>query len=120
MNVIELLKLYLARSYTKKLRSWGRGTIFFVRMDLILSLSAILSPIAILFSILALSDIAYVVIFIPLLGWCADLFLTRKFSIYDDIEKIKLSKGKIINLSMFIASVIGIIISCQLVIFFTP
>lgn len=120
MKIIDLLKLYLANSYRKKLSSWGRKAMLFVRMDLILSLSAIFSPIAILFSILTLGDPVYVAILIPFFGWCIASFLAWKFSIYDDLEKINTSKAGMINFLMFIIAVFSIFISCQLIIFYYP
>ncbi|EGT3628590.1 hypothetical protein FAP94_19745 [Morganella morganii] len=120
MKIIGLLKLYLANSYRKKMSSWGRKAMLFVRMDLILSLSAIFSPIAILFSILTLDDPAYAAILIPFFGWCIASFLALKFSIYDDLEKINTSKAGMVNFLMFIIAVFSIFISCQLIIFYYP
>ena len=120
LSIISLLKLYLSNSYRNKLHSLGRGAMLFVEMDFILTLSAILSSIAILISILVLGNVFYAGILIPFLGWGANLFLARKFLIYKDLEKVDVSKRKIVNFLLFLMGGAGIIISCQIIIYFYP
>ncbi|MGI2182819.1 hypothetical protein ACRN9F_11300 [Shewanella oncorhynchi] len=120
MSLISLLKLYLNNSYRNKLHSWGCGAMLFVEMDFILTLSAILSPIAILISILVLGNVFFAGILVPFLGWVANLFLARRFLIYKDLEKVDISKGKMVNFLLFLVGGAGIVISCQIIIYFYP
>jgi hypothetical protein len=120
MNVIDLIKSYLINSYRKKSPSWGRGTMMFVKVDFILMLSAILSPLAVLTGVI-FGNLSLLIIFIALLGVLTNTLLERFYSIYDDIDKSdSLNYNKCSSWLIFFTGIICIIISCQIIIYFYP
>ncbi len=120
INVIDLIKSYLINSYRKKSLSWGRGTMLFVKVDFILMLSAILSPLAVLTGVI-FENLSLLIIFIALLGVLTNTLLERFYSIYDDIDKSdSLNYNKCSSWLIFSTGIICIIISCQIIIYFYP
>ncbi len=120
MSVIDLIKSYLINSYRKKSLSWGRGTMMFVKVDFILMLSAILSPLAVLIGVI-FGNLSLLIIFIALLGVLTNTLLERFYSIYDDIDKSNsLNYNKCSSWLIFSIGIICIIISCQIIIYFYP
>ena len=120
VNMIDFIKCYLINSYRKKSPSWGRGTMMFVKMDFILMLSAILSPLAVLIGI-TFGSLILLIFFVVLLGLLANTLLERLYSIYDNVDRDdSLNDNKCSSWLLFFTGIICVIISCQIIIYFYP
>ncbi len=114
MRFIDFLKMYLAVSFKNKAKGWRSESLFMVNFDLILQLSAVVSPVSILlFWALGSAFLGFMVS--PFLAWIIIWYLDSRFLIFDNIKNLNTDGHGLIELWVFIISFSCLMLSCYLI-----